>query len=116
MWSTSNRADTTLWITLYSMNQLTTNFADSGTLTMDQLTFFNPLASPEQQAHTVAMVADQLDNVFLNGRGATYEPGVTHSSAISGLVAILGDKTQTVATLASTADSLYLFWDENSHV
>lgn len=116
MWSTSNRAATTMWITLYSMNQLTTNFADSATLTMDQLTFFNPTASPEQQNHTATMIADQLDNVFINGRGAKYEPGVTRSDAIAGIIAILIDKTQTVETLASTADGYYLFWNENSHV
>lgn len=111
-WSTNNRSCTTVWSTLFSMQQLTTNFADSGALKMNELTFFNELSSSEQRSHEIAMLADQLDNVFINGRGAKYESGVTHSSAVSGLVAVLTEANQTVADLASTADSLYQFWGE----
>jgi len=113
-WSRNNRACTTIWITLYSMQQLTTNFDDSGALTMNELTFYNELSSSDQRAHEIAMLADQLDNVFINGRGAKYEAGVTRSSAVSGLVGVLTEATNTVADLASTADSLYQFWGEPS--
>ena len=113
-WSTNNRACTTVWTTLFSMQQLSTNFADSGTLTMNQLTFFNELSSSDQRSHDIAMLADHLDNVFVNGRGAKYESGVTHSSAVSGLVGILSEAATTVEQLASTADSLYQFWGEPS--
>lgn len=113
-WSTNNRACTTVWTTLFSMQQLSTSFADSGTLTMNELVFFNELSSSDQRAHDIAMLADQLDNVFINGRGAKYESGVTHSSAVSGLVGILSEATNTVEQLASTADSLYQFWGEPS--
>jgi len=111
-WSTNNRACTTTWTTLYSMQQLTTNFADSGSLTMNQLTYYNELSSAEQRSHDIAMLADQLDNVFINGRGAKYESGVDHSSAVSGLISSLSQASQTVADLASTADGLYQFWGE----
>ena len=112
IWTTNNRACTTLWSTLYSMQQLTTNFAESGTLTMNDLTYYNELSSSDQRAHDISMVADQLDNVFINGRGAKYEAGVNHSAAIAGIVGVLSDKTKQVQDLASTADSLYQFWGE----
>ena len=113
-WSKNNRACTTLWVTLYSMQQLQSSFDDSRTLTMNELTFFNALSSSEQRAHDVAMLADQLDNVFINGRGAKYEPGTDHSSAVSGLIGVLSEAAKTVEDLASTADSLYQFWGEPS--
>lgn len=113
-WSSNNRACTTVWTTLFSMQQLSTSFADSGTLTMNELTFFNALSSADQRAHDIAMFADQLDNVFINGRGAKYEPGTDHSSAVNGLVGVLSSATNTVDDLASTTDSLYQFWGEPS--
>ena len=111
-WSTNNRACTTLWSTLFSMQQLTTNFADSGTVTMEELLFYNELSSSAERANSISMIADQLDNVFINGRGAKYETGVDHSSAISGMVTILSDATKQVQDLAATLDGLYLFWGE----
>ena len=111
-WSRNNRACTTVWITLFSMQQLTTNFDDSGALTMKDLTFYNALSSSDQRSHDIAMMADQLDNIFINGRGAKYEAGVTHSSAVSGLMGVLTEAANTVADLASTADGLYQFWGE----
>lgn len=111
-WSRNNRACTTVWITLFSTQQLTTNFDESGTLTMNDLTFYNELSSPDQRSHDIAMFADQLDNIFTNGRGAKYEPGVDHSSAVGSLIQVLSEKTNTVADLASSADSSYQFWGE----
>lgn len=113
-WNVNSRACTTLWTTLYSMQQLTTNFADSGTLTMSELTYYNELSSSDQRSHDIAMLADQIDVVFTDGRGAKYEPGVDHSAAVAGLVGVLSQENQTVADLASTADSLYQFWGEPS--
>ena len=89
-----------------------TNFAESGTLTMNDLTYYNELSSSDQRTNDISMIADQLDNVFINGRGAKYEAGIDHSSAIAGIVGILSDKTKQVQDLASTADSLYQFWGE----
>jgi hypothetical protein len=111
-WNINNRACTTVWITLYSTQQLTSNFTDSGALTMNELTFFNELSSSDQRSHEIAMLADQLDKIFINGRGAKYEPGVDHSSAVSSLIQVLSEAAQTVADLASVADSSYQFWGE----
>jgi hypothetical protein len=113
IWNSNNRACTTLWLTLYTTNQLTTNFPDSGTLKMNDLTFYNELSSPEQRAHEISMFADQLDNIFINGRGAEYEDSVDHSSAIAGLISVLSDKTKEVQDLAAEADDIYKFWKES---
>ncbi len=113
-WSINNRACTTLWSTLYSTQQISTNFKDSGSLTMSKLLFYNELSSAEQRSHHIAMMADQLDTIFINGRGAKYEVGINHSSAVNGLVAILSNADNTIEELASTADSLYQFWGEPS--
>ncbi len=81
---------------------------------MSELIFYNELSSTDQRSHHIAMMADQLDTIFINGRGAKYGLGVNHSSAIIGLVGILSNSNNTVAELATTTDSLYQFWGEPS--
>lgn len=112
IWTSTNRACKTLWTSLYSMQQLVTNFDDSGALFMNDLTFYNELADADQLSDEAKIVADQLDNIFINGRGAKYEPGVDHAQAISGMIAILIDKTKQVQDLASQVDASYKFWGE----
>jgi len=111
-WSRNNRACTTLWTTLYTMQQLTTNFEDSGALTMNDLTFFNALSGPDLRNQESKIIADQLDNVFRIGRGAKYEQGIDRSKAISNMIEILCDEEKQVNELAFTVDEAYLFWGE----
>lgn len=111
-WSTDSVACKTLWTSLYSMQQLHTSFEESGTTTIGNLTFFNSLSSGDSVEAEAKVVADQLDNIFTNGRGATYETGIDATKAISGLVSILSDKDKMVQDLATEADSLYKFWGE----
>lgn len=111
-WSRNNRACTTLWSTLYTMQQLTTNFDESGDLKMNDLTFFNMLSSSDLRKQESKIIADQLDNVFRIGRGAKFEQGIDRSKAISSMIEILSDEEKQVNELAFTVDEAYLFWGE----
>jgi len=111
-WSKNNRACTTLWTTLSSMQQLSTNFRESGELTMSDLTFFNTLGSSELRKQQAKIVADQIDNAFRIGRGAKYEQGVDRTKAMDEMVKILTDETKTVKDLAVNVDESYNFWGE----
>lgn len=111
-WSKNNRACTTLWTTLTKMQQLSTNFDDSGDLKMNDLTFYNALGSADLRKQQAIIIADQLDNIFRIGRGAEYEKDIDRSKAISSIVAILIDEEKLVKDLASTVDDAYNFWGE----
>lgn len=111
-WKTNNRACTTLWITLYTMHQLVTNFADSGILKMKDLTFFNPLSSGDLRRQEAESVADHLDNVFRNARGAIFEDGINRAKAMSAMIDLLSDGEKTVSDLAFSIDAVYKFWEE----
>jgi hypothetical protein len=111
-WDNNNTACNTLWITLHDINQLTTNFASSGDLTMSELTFYNPLSSTEQRKQSATMIVSQLDNAFIDTYMSEYEEGVTTTSAINGLVSILMDGEKQVKDLGATCDELYKFITE----
>lgn len=111
-WSKNNRACTTLWTTLYSMQQLSTNFDDSGDLKMKDLTFFNSLGSAELRKQQATIVADQLDNVFRHGSGASFETDMDRTKAMSCMIEVFTDEEKLVQDLASTIDDLYSFWGE----
>jgi hypothetical protein len=111
-WSKNNRACTTLWSTLHLLQQLTTNFNDSGKLTMSDLTFYNPLSSAQQRRQESFVLADQLDNIFRKIRGATYEAGVERTEAIHIMVEKLVIKSAEVQDLAECIDTSYAFWGE----
>jgi phage terminase large subunit-like protein len=111
-WSGNNRACETTWTTLYIMHQLITNFDESGDLQIKDLTFFNPLNSSPLRMQEAGVIADHIDKVFIQARGAVYEEGITQNDAINALVNILIDGEKTVSDLAKVADENYLFWQE----
>jgi len=111
-WTKNNRACTTLWTTLYNMQQLVTNFEESGELKMSDLTFYNVLSSSELRQQEARIIADQLDNVFRVGRGAKYEEGIDRSKAMSSMIEVLTDEEKELKELAKTVDESYLFWGE----
>jgi len=111
-WTKNNRACTTLWTTLYSMQQLSTNFDDSGELKMNELTFYNSLDSAELGKQQSTIIADHLDNVFRLGSGATFEPGINRTKALSNMIEVLADEEKQVKDLASTVDEAYSFWGD----
>lgn len=111
-WTKNNRACTTLWTILFKMQQLKTNFEESGDLKMSDLTFYNVLSSSDLRNQESKIIADQLDNVFRVGRGAKYEDGIDRSKAISGMIEILSDEDKLLKDLSSNIDDSYLFWGE----
>jgi len=111
-WTKNNRACTTLWTALFNMQQLKTNFEESGNLKMSDLTFYNVLSSSDLRNQEAKIIADQLDNVFRIGRGAKFEEGVDRSKAISSMTKILSDEEKLVKDLSSSIDESYLFWGE----
>jgi hypothetical protein len=113
VWSGNNRACETTWTTLYIMHQLITNFHDSGELQIKDLTFYNPLNSSNLRMQEAGILADHIDKVFTQARGAVYEDGVDSNAAITSLVSVLIDGEKTVSDLAEIADQSYLFWQES---
>lgn len=111
-WKENNRACKTLWTSLKTMNQLFTNFEESGNIKMQDLTFYNPLNSSDLLTKEATMIADQLDNIFRNGRGAIFEDNTDRTKAIGAMVAILVDGDKQVSDLASTVDDAYKFISE----
>jgi hypothetical protein len=111
-WLKTNRACTTLWTTLSTMQQIFTNFEESGALAMTNLTFFNPLVSADLRRQQALMVADELDQTFRIGRGAKFEKDYDRGRAIDEMVSILIDGSKTVTELAVAADKAYQFWAE----
>lgn len=109
-WSNSNEACSNLWSTLFSMHQLTSNFAGSGTIKMQDLTFYNSLESADLRSKEANDIANQLDSVFVEGNGAKYQPGVAQNDAVNKMAAVLGNGTQTVTDLASAANDCYIFF------
>ena len=111
-WTTTNRACKTLWTSLSTMDQLSSNFDESGEIKMCELTFFNPLVSSELRKQQAAMVADQLDNIFRNGRGATFERNTDRGKAVTRMREILADESKLLCDLAHVIDESYQFISE----
>ena len=111
-WTTNNRACKTLWTSLSTMNQLSANFEDSGNLKMQDLTFYNPTVSGELLKQQATMVADQLDTIFRNGRGAKFEVNIDRTKAINAMIDVLVDGEKQVKDLASKVDDAYKFISE----
>lgn len=111
-WSNNNRPCTTLWSTLYTMHELTSDFPDSGSLTMQDLTFYNSLASADLRNQQANEISTHLDSVFITARGAKYQQGVKQSDAVPKMGAVLCDATKTLTDLASIAHDCYVFYGE----
>lgn len=111
-WSKNHRACLTTWSTLLLLHQLREVFRDAGALRMDQLAFWNPLASSELLRLQVTTLAHQIDNVFRQIRGAEFESGITDEIALARITEVLVNPAQTVSDLAAAADDCYKFYQE----
>jgi hypothetical protein len=111
-WSKNNRACEAVWTSFYKMNQLFSNFDDSGTLQIKSLTFYSTLNSADLRKQQAIIIADELDNIFRNIRGAVYENNINRTTAMQNMVDILTDGSKTLSDLASAIDSCYKFWGE----
>jgi len=111
-WNPNNRACTTTWSTLRVLDQNNKPFSKSGNVKMDKLLFWNQAATPAMRKLQATTIATQMDNIFREIRGATYEKGVTEQKAITESVATLIDADKTISDLAGVCDNNYLFWGE----
>ncbi len=111
-WSKNNRACKTLWTTLYNLKQISDNFDDSGTLKMKDLLYYNSVVSADLRKQQATILADQLDNIFRNGRGAVYEADTDRTTSMQSMVEILTDESKELSDLASKIDGCYKFVGE----
>lgn len=110
-WSNTKDSCVMVWTTLFSLHQLHANFDDSENIKMKELVFYTPL-SPVILHQQASLLANQLDNVFRNASGAGFEPGVTTTTAIKKMVAVLISEDKTVSELAEATDECYKFFGE----
>jgi hypothetical protein len=101
-WNKKNKACITLWSTLFGMQQLKTDFGDSGNLKMSELSFYNDTSDSE-------IIADRLDNVISVGTGVKYENGINRPEAVLKLIEVLSAKDNKVVDLAFTLSTTYAF-------
>jgi hypothetical protein len=111
-WNPNNRACTTTWSTLRVLDQNSKTFSKSGNIRMDQLTYWNPTATPQMRKVQATTLATQIDNFFVMVRGAQYEKNVTKGKAVNGIADTLLDEAMTIADLAALCDGQYKFWGE----
>jgi hypothetical protein len=115
IWSADNRACKTTFTTMLSLEQIQAAFPDAGTIEMQTCAYYDTAGSSAAIALAATGLAMQLDNTFVQIRGAHYEDGVTQDAAIAGLTEVLKVGTSTLADLANVADKSYLFRGE-THV
>jgi len=112
VWSPNHRACTATWIALRMLAQSERPFPSSGTVRMDQLTFFNAAASGDMRRLQAGTLAKQLDNFFRQIDGAVFEAGKDAVAALSEMREALLNADNTMAWLATVVDAAYRFWDE----
>ncbi len=106
-WDKSNKACITLWSTLFGMQQLDTDFRESGSLKMSDLSFNN--GSETNGSGNPEAIANRLDDVLSIGTGIKYESGIDRSTARSNLSAVLSTKENKVTDLADIIKMTYAF-------
>ncbi len=111
-WSNNNLACVNTWAFLRVLKQLNPVFGESGKLTMTELDYWNPASSPPARRAEALALASQLDNMFVNGVGAKYEPGYTRTKAVTKMADTLVDAAKTVCHLSVTVDEAYRFTGE----
>jgi hypothetical protein len=112
VWSPNHRACTATWMALRMLDQSVRPFPSSGTVRMDQLTFFNAVASDDMRRFQAGTLAKQLDNFFRQIDGAVFEAGKNALAALSEMRDALLTADATMADLATVVDAAYRFWDE----
>jgi len=100
------RAHTTVWAELYQLNQITTNFMDSGSVSLSTL----PIAISNSQE--ITMFAVQLDNILVAGRGAKRKLSSTSPLTITSLIERGASEGKDVRWFADQMANLYTFWQE----
>jgi hypothetical protein len=112
VWSNNHLACVNTWGFLRALDQLQALFDDSKNLTMKELTFWNPAATPEMRKMLAMSLAAQLDKMFILALRAQYEDGFDVTKAVQTMAATLTREGKTVCELAAVIDETYAFAGE----
>lgn len=113
-WSNNNLAQIHTWMALKVLAQSGKTFKDSENIKITDFDFWNSLDSDDMHATKANSLATQLDNIFRQFQGATYEDGINAIQAVNALSQILCSSDKTIADLAQVADENYRFAGELS--
>jgi hypothetical protein len=111
-WTNNNLACVNSWAFLRVLKQFKNVFGDAGTLKMRQFTYWDPSASPDVRRTAALGLASQLDNMFINGVGAKYEPGYNRTKAVTAMADVLVSADKTLCEFSATVDEAYRFTGE----
>jgi len=111
-WKRNNLACVTTWVTLRVLEQSSEVFNNSADVKMKDLTYWNTAASADMRKIQATTLAHQIDNIFMEMRGAIYEEGKEKEQIIGDILVVLTDAGKTMRDLAAVADANYLFWGE----
>jgi len=114
IWNPSKRACTTVWSTLRVLDQNDGPFSMSGDIKVSELTYWSAGSTVKMRQLQANSLANQMDNIFREIRGAKYEEGVSREKALQDIVSTLMDEEKTISDLAEVADANYIFWGEES--
>jgi len=84
-------------------------FSNAGTLTMDQLQFFNKSASSDINLTNATMLAGKLDNQFINCYPVSYQSGQNSTTACNAMIQGFINPKNTVTDLAQIINQYYNF-------
>jgi hypothetical protein len=112
-WSRNNQACRKTWSTLRVLDQNYKVFKESADVKMEELGFWNPLASSEMRKAQARSLAIQMDNIFRLIRKARYEEGVNQEKAVTDMSSVLTTSHKTISELAEIVDRRYLFRGED---
>lgn len=111
-WTNNNLACVNSWAFLRVLKQLKNVFGSAGTLKMRQLAYWDPSASPDLRRAAALTLASQLDNMFVKGVGAKYEPGYNRTKAVNAMADVLVSPDKTLCEFAVVVDEAYRFTKE----
>jgi hypothetical protein len=111
-WTNNNLACVYTWLDLNFIKELNTTFEETGVLTMKQLRFWNPAATPNARRLDAMAVATQVAKMFVGLNFAKYETGKNYATAVNEMTEVLIVATKTVADLALVVDDNHNFFGE----
>jgi hypothetical protein len=86
-----------------------TTFVVAGPLTVQDLQFYNALATSGVTDASALALAKVLDNSLINTYAGTYKASFNSDKAVAALAAILQVNIKTIENLSDTADTIYTF-------
>ncbi len=116
-WTKNNLSCSTTWLTLVVLDQIDSDFKDSGSIPVNKFKYWNQSASENMREIQICSLAKMIDNMFIKIHGAKYEMGGTEDkeksiNAVNAITETLLSSTKTMSELAEIIDPHYLFWKE----